>query len=138
MTVKNLHSRLFPFQIKKEKILAFSIKDNIIYTYTTEKMLLDNILDSLISDKEHIFIIYKYNNKLRLFLNVFGHLNAVIETLESPSYFYPGPVPYKEIAYVIHPKEKKHKEFYIDDIKVMTSSLASARVAGFISSSSTM
>ncbi|MGE7694970.1 HNH endonuclease [Lysinibacillus sp. NPDC094177] len=134
ITVKNLNSRLFPYQIKKETFPPFTIEGNIIYTYTTENMLLDNILGSLISDKEHIFIIYKYNNKLRLFLNIFGHMNAVIETLESPSYFYPGPVPYKEMAYVIHPKEKKHKELFIDEIKVIASSIAKGRLAGFLSS----
>lgn len=133
-TVKKLDSSLFPFQIKKEKFPAFTIKDNIIYTYTTENMLLDNISNSLINDKEHIFFIYKYNNRLRLFLNIFGHVNAVIETLESPSYFYPGPVPYKESAYVIHPKEKKHKKLSIDEIKAMTSLSATARIAGFLSS----
>lgn len=41
----------------------------------------------LTKDREHIFIVYKYNNKIRLFLNIFGMIPAVIETIESTSFF---------------------------------------------------
>ncbi|MEY9974982.1 hypothetical protein ABH966_005400 [Lysinibacillus sp. RC46] len=136
--IKNLYSRLFPHQLEKEKYPPFVVENNILHTYSSEKVLLNGIMNFFTSDSEHIFIVYKYNNKIRLYLNIFGMIPAVIETLESPTYFYPGPLPYKEMAYVVNPKEKKHKEFFIDEKKIMISSLAVARLAGYISSHPTL
>lgn len=109
--IKNLYSRLYPRQLEKDKYPPL-VENNILYTYTTEKSLLRGILNFLTTDREHLFIVYKYNNKIRLYLNIFGIIPTVIKTIENPSYFYPGPLPYKEIAYVVNPKEKKHKVNY--------------------------
>ncbi|MGE7843619.1 HNH endonuclease [Lysinibacillus sp. NPDC093712] len=136
--IKNLYSRLFPRQLEKDKYPPFVVKNNILYTYPTEKMLLRNTEKILTKDREHIFIVYTYNNKIRLFLNIFGMIPAVIETIESPSYFYPGPSPYKEIAYVVNPKEKKHKEIIIDNIRSIISSLEVGRLAAYIRSHPTL
>lgn len=127
--VKNLYSRHYPRRLGKDKYPPFKVENNIFSTYTSENIL----LNFLTTDGEHIFFVYKYNNRIRIYLNIFGMIPAVIETLEGPSYFYPGPLPYKEITYVVNPMEKKHKEFFIDDKKIMFASLAVGRLAGYMS-----
>lgn len=132
--VKNIPSTLYPFNVTKEQLPSFSVDGNVVRVVPNEGMEIEYILKSLNIEKEHIFAVYKHKKKLRLFLSIFGKINAVIDTLESSSHFFLGPVSYKDTAYVIHPKNKKHEKIDIDHSISIVPSLASAKLAGFFSS----
>ena len=133
-TVKNLQAKLFPFEITDKNLPSFTIDKNVILTYPNEGMEIEVILRSLKIDREHIFAVYEHKGKLRLFLSIFGHINALVDTIERPTHFFLGPVPFKDTAYVIDPKNKKHKKIEIDNIINLVPSLASTKLAGFLSS----
>ncbi|MDV7763997.1 MULTISPECIES: HNH endonuclease [Peribacillus] len=132
--IVNLQSKLYPFDVTKDTLPSYIQQGNTVYTTPNEGMEIEVLIQTLGIENEHIFAVYRHKGKLRLFLSIFGKINAVIDTCESPDHFYLGPVLYKDTAYIVHPKEKKHKKMNIEEILTLVPSLASSKLAGALSS----
>ncbi|MCM3584264.1 HNH endonuclease [Mesobacillus maritimus] len=131
--IKKLTSGLFPYELNKS-IPSFYKEGNVIYSTQPDGMEMEVLLSTLDVKLEHLFAYYPNRGKVRLYLSIFGHLNCYIDTIENYDTFFKGPVQPISKAIINYPKEKRYELININGILSMTGSMASAKLAGFLSS----
>lgn len=128
--VPGLKSGMFPFNLDKER-LGFYLNENIAYTIPRD----GKEMSYLPELGMHTLAAYPHNGHIRIFISLFGHNSAFVDTLEPYTYFWPGPIPPpKGIGYLLNPSEKTFSSLNVEEKFELGRSSELAGIAGYLSS----
>lgn len=133
--ILGLESVVYPYPVFNDTLPSFTVEGNMIYSYPTSGMEIENIFKVLNENsRKHLFAYYNYQGKTRLVLSLFGHINSYIDTFEASNVFFPGPINFDGKAIILNPRTGEREDVSLKSILGMVGFLASAKLAGFFSS----